>query len=66
MQHSLEDSANTHQHHLLQHLLKKNQSTVFGQTYHFSNIQNYQAFQQQIPLSLYEDFFDTWIVPQLK
>lgn len=65
-QHALLYAANYHQQQLLHRLLKKNQDTVFGKTYHVSNIQKFQEFQQQIPLSKYEDFFDKWIVPQLK
>jgi hypothetical protein len=66
IQSSLLSTTGEHQQQFLHHVLKKSQATVFGQTYHFSEIQGYQEFQQQIPLSQYEEFFDRWIVPQLK
>lgn len=40
----------------LMKLLKQNSGTVYGRKYGFSNIQSYEDFAKQVPLTTYEDY----------
>ena len=43
------------QEQLLKHIIRKNQSTAFGQAHQFDQIASFDDFQRRVPISTYED-----------
>ncbi len=43
------------QEQLLNHIIRKNQSTAFGQAHQFEQINSFEDFQRLVPISTYED-----------